>query len=293
MKRMLIAIAVLATTVMPAIADDLRTPDMQGQAMSPHHGMMMEKMPQHPLIMAYHKNLIAFGHALDRLAHQGETVPVEYARTAISEMKRSVDQLEKYRAETLHNMPADMKGHADMQKKMDEYLVNVKMHLRELETLAKSDRIPSPEVIKQLAFIFEACEGMDCEMGHGKGMHCRGMHGKGMHDCRCQGMMPERAKMMREMMQQMKTQDAEMAKQIAEMNVAPKDRKLDLLADIVTRMVKQHTAMTNHMEKMMQKHMQQGTSVPPAPAMKGEAGGGYLNEDEEVDMDTPDEDMNE
>ena len=35
MKRMLIAIAVLATTVMPAFADDPRTPDMQGQAMPP------------------------------------------------------------------------------------------------------------------------------------------------------------------------------------------------------------------------------------------------------------------
>jgi hypothetical protein len=62
---------------------------------------------------------------------------------------------------------------------MDQHLVDVKAHLRELENLARADRIPSQEVIKHLDAMIEGCEGMDCGMMPGKGMH--GMHGKGMH----------------------------------------------------------------------------------------------------------------
>jgi len=221
--------------------------------------MGMKMMPQHLLIMGYHKNLLTFGHALDKVAHQGETVAPYFARIAVAEMRRSVDQLEKYRAEVLHNMPAEAKGHEGMQKEMNEHLVNVKMHLRELEILVANDRIPSQEVIKHLEAIFEGCSAMGCEFGHGKGKY--GHDGYDRHGCGCRHDMTEAGKMhgrmMAEMLQRMKAYDAEMAKAVAGMNTAPGDntRKENLMADIVTRMVQQHAAMTGYMEKMMQTHM--------------------------------------
>jgi hypothetical protein len=62
----------------------------------------------------------------------------------------------------------------------------------------------------------------------------------------CQEMMQQQHKMMAEM----KAQDAELTAQVAAMNSAPDDKKLGLLAAVVTRLVEQRTAMNARMEKM-------------------------------------------
>jgi hypothetical protein len=63
---------------------------------------------------------------------------------------------------------------------------------------------------------------------------------------RSEAMPEQRAKIMADM----KDQDAQLAGQIAEMNRAPKEKKLDLMAAIVTRMAAQRTAMNARMETM-------------------------------------------
>lgn len=71
---------------------------------------------------------------------------------------------------------------------------------------------------------------------------------------KCQAMKDE----MKKVMAETKAQDAEIATQIAGMNSAPEDKKLDLMAAIVTRMSEQQTAM--HARKaMMEKKMVQHT----------------------------------
>jgi len=86
-------------------------------------------------------------------------------------------------------------------------------------------------------------------------------HSKQMME-RCQGMMAD-----------MKTQDAELAKLVAEMNSAPKESKVDLMAAIITKMAEQRTAMNAQMADMhmeMMKHMQMGKKpMPHHPMMKG------------------------
>jgi hypothetical protein len=323
MKRLLIALFVLAVTALPLLAADpssdmtrttpdtnmtppdmnmtapdsnLTTPDMNMTApdmSGMEHGMApgaemkapgkmmhrhpeMKEMMRNPaflLVMAYHRNLVTFAHMLDKVAHQGETVPREFARTSIAEMRRSTDEMEKYRAEAMAAMPAAMKD-AEMQKKMDEHLVAVKLHLRELESLAKQDRIPSQDVMNQLQFIFKGCEGMDCSMM----MHEK----KPMRGCGCDKMMPERRRMMEEVMNKLKAQDAALAQKTDAMNQAPMDDKLKLLADVVTLMVQQRAAMTADMEKM-QKRMMHHPQM-----MKGMEQG---EDDEDMDADT-DDDMN-
>ena len=78
---------------------------------------------------------------------------------------------------------------------------------------------------------------------------------------------------MKEMMAEMKAQDAELTAQIARMNSATREAKLDMMAEILTKMVDQRTAMNARMEQMhgeMMKHMQMGMgSKPHHPKMKG------------------------
>jgi hypothetical protein len=79
------------------------------------------------------------------------------------------------------------------------------------------------------------------------------------------------------MMADMKAQDAELTAQVAKMNSAPQDQKLDLIAAVVTRMVEQRIAMDERKAKMhdemmqhMMQHMQMGKeSMTKCPMMKG------------------------
>lgn len=96
------------------------------------------------------------------------------------------------------------------------------------------------------------------------------MEGKMME--RCQEMKEQKQKIMADM----NAQDAELTEQVARMNSAPEDKKLGLLAAVVTRMVEQRIAMNARMAKMqeemmkhMMEHMQMGKeSMLQCPMMK-------------------------
>src|SRR6516165_7589458 len=76
-------------------------------------------------------------------------------------------------------------------------------------------------------------------------------------DC-CKGMMGMMGKEKGNMMgmdmgstMSMKDQDAELDKLVADMNSAPSDKKADAVAAVVTKLVEQHKAMHERMQKMM------------------------------------------
>jgi len=72
----------------------------------------------------------------------------------------------------------------------------------------------------------------------------------------CQAMQVQKL----EMMEHLQAQDAELAKQVARMNRAPADKKVDLMAAILTQMVKQRSVMHTRQAKMhegMMQHMAQ------------------------------------
>jgi iron-sulfur cluster repair protein YtfE (RIC family) len=90
---------------------------------------------------------------------------------------------------------------------------------------------------------------------------------------RCQELMKQKQKMMDDM----KAQDSELTEHVAKMNSAPKDKKIRLMAAVITRIVEQRTAMHVRMEKMqemmmqhMLEHMQMGKdSLAQCPMMQG------------------------
>ncbi|BDU73160.1 hypothetical protein METEAL_23340 [Mesoterricola silvestris] len=90
-----------------------------------------------------------------------------------------------------------------------------------------------------------------------------------------EGKAVEHSQMMQEhcktMMAEMKAQDTELTALVARMNGASKEAKMDLMAEIVTKMSEQRVAMNDRMGQMhmeMMKHMQMGTG-PHHSMMKG------------------------
>ena len=89
---------------------------------------------------------------------------------------------------------------------------------------------------------------------------------------KCEEMKKEKQKMQAEM----KAQDAELTAAVATMNDAAQDKKLDLMAGVVTRLVEQRTAMDAQKAKMQEKmmkhmmgHMEMGKeSMSKCPMMK-------------------------
>ena len=92
--------------------------------------------------------------------------------------------------------------------------------------------------------------------------------------------MMERCQEMKEQKQQMKedmkAQDVELTEHVAKMNSAPEDKKISLMAAVITHMVEQRIAMDARKAKMeeemmkhMMQHMQMGKeSMSQCPMMK-------------------------
>lgn len=238
MKSVLTVIAVLV--VLPAFAAGPapdRTPQVTdavpaspGYVMKRPMGRQMMRSPQQMLMMAYHRNVANFGRLLYAAAQDGATVPPQLARVAASEMRRSVDEMEKYRASVAGEVPPER------QHMMDEHLVQVKTHLRDLEQLVRQDRIDSDQVRRHVEPMLAGCGAPGCNPGRGAGRG--GYRGPGGH-----GMM------MDSMLQKVKGQDKELAALVRNMEQAPRDKKLDLVSEIVARMVRQRAEMTDEMER--------------------------------------------
>jgi len=100
---------------------------------------------------------------------------------------------------------------------------------------------------------------------------------------RCQAMKEQKEKMMADM----KAQDAELTEQLTKMNSAPEDKKMGLMAAVLTHMVEQRITMDARKAKMeeammqhMMQHMQMGKeSMAQCPMMKGMKGMGEKSGD--------------
>lgn len=237
----------------------------------------MMPTPAHLLMRAYHRNVANFAQTLYQAADQGPVVPAPLARTAVSEMRRSVDEMEKQRATALGAMPLPPKR----QKMMDEHLVQVKTHLRQLEEMVQKERIDSGPVKKELQSIFVECDGAGCggrPSPGGWGRQGKGPYG-GRPGCDCPKGNPDHAMMMDDMMEKVKRQDAELAQLVQRMRQADGQAKLDLVAETVAAMVQQRAELTAEMQKMHD--MMQGQYPGPDRMMND---GEDQGEDEEYDF---------
>lgn len=231
---------------------------------------------------AYHRNVANFAETLYQAAEQGPSVPAPLARTAVAEMRRSVEEMEKQRATAL----AEMQLPPQRQKMMDEHLVQVKTHLRQLEELVQKEQIDSGQVKKELQSIFMQCGGAGCGSGPGpRGGQGQGAYG-GMRGCDCRAGNPDHAMMMDDMMKKVKRQDAELAQLVQRMRQASGQAKLDLVAETVATMVQQRAELTEDMEKM---HDMMQWQHPGTEQMMNDEEDQDQGQDEEYDLEDEEE----
>jgi len=118
--------------------------------------------------------------------------------------------------------------------------------------------------------IWSPMQARSAEPAEGKTM----MEGKMMEGCR------EMKEQKQKMKEDIEAQDAALTEQIAKMNSAPDDKKMSLMADVITQMVEQRITMDARKAKMeeammrhMMEHMQMGKeSMSQCPMMKGMEG---------------------
>ncbi|HEY3309924.1 MAG TPA: hypothetical protein VGJ93_15840 [Desulfuromonadaceae bacterium] len=240
------------------------------QVMKQHPELKMQMMqnPNALLAFAYRKNMLAFGKALDVMAHKAETVPQPFARIATGEMKRSLEQMEKYHTALHSSLPDETKAQlGDLPKQMDEHLMKVRSEVDSLSELAKGDQVASSAVISHTSTLMKYCEEMGMGMKGGK----KDYHASDQ-----------------KLMDQTKAEDAVLLKMVEDMNKGPMDKKLNKLADIVTKMVEQRAAANSRFDQV-HKHMMQ--QMPDNhPDMGHAPGNGYGPHNMEMDEDEMDED---
>ena len=112
---------------------------MQNMSAMSHDRMMMAQEPHHILAMAYHQSLDAFATALQTQSARARSVDVEFARAAVTEMRRSFDQMQQHHQAHVQTMSAKMQGSmSEMMQKMDSHRAEINTQLTALEQEVES-----------------------------------------------------------------------------------------------------------------------------------------------------------
>jgi flagellum-specific peptidoglycan hydrolase FlgJ len=145
----------------------------KGKMSKDQHGMMgmsaMQQEPHHLLAMAYKDNLVNFAKALRQQAAEAATVNPDFARAAVTEMKRSFDQMQQHHQDHMKAMDEKMKAQmADRKKEMDAHHLAIQEHLTALDKEVHTSAPDSKSITKYVSEILKHCDGM-AKM-HGRAM---------------------------------------------------------------------------------------------------------------------------
>jgi len=172
-KLAVVVAAVAALASVPALAaekgmEQAHQKMKQLMKANPELKKQMMSNPHHVLAMSYVKSLKSFAHGLKMAAKQQETIPGDFLKTSLAEMKRNLDEAEKHHKEFLASLPEETKKKlGDMPKMMEEHAANVRTHIGHLEQMAAAEKVDSKEVLKHLELMMPGCDGMDKMHDHG------------------------------------------------------------------------------------------------------------------------------
>jgi len=130
--------------------------DMSRMDMS---GMMNE--PHHALAMAYMQNIGTFAKTLHNQAKGGGPLDAKFARAAVAEIKRSLDQMEEHHGEHMKMMSEEMRSHmAAMMKDMEVHRSMLKDAVSALEEDVRADQPDSRQVAADSANLLKHLDEM-------------------------------------------------------------------------------------------------------------------------------------
>lgn len=249
-----ITFAVLVAAVFPCFSAEgppqLKKKMMQLFQQHPELMQEIKTSSHHVLAMGYRTTLLAFAKGMKKTAERSETVPALYARTAVDEMKRSLELMEKQHLDVWKNLPAEKKALLeDVPQLMHEHMVDVKARLEHLGELTKADRISSEDVINDLQYVLKHCKMGVQEMSGIDKRHCD----QSLHHPAMEGE---------------KAHDDQLHNLVRQMNQAPNQDKVTLMAEIITRMVEKSPKINTPMEHMHQ-HGKHSQMMPPPGHFKG------------------------
>jgi alpha-L-fucosidase len=130
--------------------------DMSKMDMS---AMMNE--PHHALAMAYMQNIGTFAKTLHDQAEGSSPLNAQFARSAVAEIRRSFDEMEKHHGEHMKMMSDEMRTKmAEMMKTMEMHHAMLKDAVIALEKDVAADQPDSKQVAADSASILEHLDKM-------------------------------------------------------------------------------------------------------------------------------------
>jgi len=142
----------------------------QGKKEMSHDQMMMANEPHHVLAMAYHQNLAAFAKALHEQTARASSVNVEFARAAVTEMRRSFDQMKQHHQEHMQTMSAEMHTKmSGMMQQMETHQTELNTQLTALEQEIQSATPDAKKVSTLAASVNSHLDAMSKMKQGGKG----------------------------------------------------------------------------------------------------------------------------
>lgn len=146
-------LAVIALMLFPVVGAMAQAEHQQGaqkpmqQDMSKMDMSSMMNEPHHALAMAYMENIGTFAKTLNTQAEGSSPLDAKFARAAVAEIKRSLEQMEEHHGEHMKTMSAEMRSHmAAMMKDMETHRTMLKDAVSALEKDVQADRPDSKQI---------------------------------------------------------------------------------------------------------------------------------------------------
>lgn len=131
----------------------------QGKHEMSHDQMMTANEPHHVLAMAYHRNLAGFAKALRDQTAGASAVNVDFARPAVSEMRRSFDLMNQHHQEHMKTMSAAM--HTKMSAMMQQMETHQVALNTQLTALEQEIQLSTPDAKKVSALAASVSSHLD------------------------------------------------------------------------------------------------------------------------------------
>jgi cytochrome c556 len=146
-------LAVIALMLFPVVGAMAQAEHQQGaqkpmqEDMSKMDMSSMMNEPHHALAMAYMENIGTFAKTLNTQAEGSRPLDAKFARAAVAEIKRSLDQMEDHHGAHMKTMSAEMRSHmATMMKDMDMHRTMLKDAVSALEKDVRTDHPDSKQI---------------------------------------------------------------------------------------------------------------------------------------------------
>ena len=121
----------------------------------------MMNEPHHALAMAYMQTIGTFAKTLHDQAEGSSPLNAEFARAAVAEIRRSLDEMEKHHGEHMKMMNDEMRTHmAAMMKDMEMHHAMLKDAVSALEKDVVADQPDSKQVAADSASILKHLDEM-------------------------------------------------------------------------------------------------------------------------------------